>query len=118
VRWLADECVDAPLVRQLREAGHDVAYIVEGDAGATDGEIISRAHAESRLLLTEDKDFGELAFRWGRAVPGVVLLRVEPDNHALKRERLNVAIDRFGDALFGRFTVVEERRLRSRPLPG
>jgi len=69
VRWLADECVDAPLIRQLRDAGHDVAYIVEGDAGATDAEIISRAHAESRLLLTEDKDFGELAFRWGARCP-------------------------------------------------
>ena len=46
-----------------------MAYIVEGDAGATDGEIISRAHAESRLLLTEDKDFGELAFRWGVPCP-------------------------------------------------
>lgn len=118
MRWLADECVDAPLVRQLREAGHDVAYIVEGDAGATDAEIISRAQAESRLLLTEDKDFGELAFRWGRSVPGVVMLRIEPDNHPLKGTRLNAAIARFGDALFGRFTVVEESRLRSRPLLG
>jgi predicted nuclease of predicted toxin-antitoxin system len=111
-------CAAAPLVRQLREMGHDVAYIMEGDAGGTDAEIISRAHAESRLLLTEDKDFGELAFRWGRAVPGVVLLRIEPDNHALKGARLNAAIGRFGDALFGRFTVVEQGRLRSRPLPG
>jgi hypothetical protein len=54
VRWLADECVDAPLARQLRETGHDVAYTMEGDGGATDAEIIGRAHiANERKCLRE-----------------------------------------------------------------
>jgi predicted nuclease of predicted toxin-antitoxin system len=118
VRWLADECVDAPLVAALRRAGHDVFYIAESAAASTDAVIIKQAHDEGRLLLTEDRDFGELTFRWGRASSGVVLLRLEQANHLRKWERLAAAIQRFGDSMMGRFTVVEEARFRSRPLIG
>ena len=116
MRWLADECVDAPLVERLRAAGHDVVYVAESDAGATDVEIIRRAHDEGRVLLTEDKDFGELVFRRSQLVPGLVLLRIEPEDHALKWTRLGAVIGRFADSLFGRFTVVDEKKIRSRPL--
>jgi hypothetical protein len=71
---------------------------------------------EKRLLLTEDKDFGELVFRRERAVPGVVLMRINPENPALKAVRLAAAIERYGDGLFGRYTVIEGGRFRSRRL--
>jgi predicted nuclease of predicted toxin-antitoxin system len=79
--------------------------------------VTARAQAEQRLVLTEDKDFGDLVFRGGRPVPGVVLLRIDPAMHELKRARLDAAIDRFGEGLLGRYTTVEEARFRSRPLP-
>jgi len=110
VRWLADECVDAGLVGQLRAAGHDVRYIAEDASGSR------LAEAEARLVLTEDKDVGELVFRARLAVPGVVLLRIDPEQRAIKWERLEVAITRYGDGLFGRYVVVQASRLRSRPL--
>ena len=71
---------------------------------------------EGRLFLTEDKDFGELVFRFKRAVPGVVLLRIDPEKPHLKWTRLEAAIARFGEGLFGRYVVIEEARFRSRPL--
>jgi hypothetical protein len=76
------------------------------------------AHAErdARLLLTEDKDFGELVFRRGATVPGLVLVRIDPDRKLLIASRLETAIARSGSSLFGRYTVVEEARFRSRPL--
>jgi predicted nuclease of predicted toxin-antitoxin system len=116
VRWLVDECVDAALAGHLRDAGHDVVYIAEIEAGATDIEIIARAQDEGRLLLTEDKDFGELVFRQAMLAPGVVLLRIDPPKHSLKWSRLHAAIARFGESFFGRYTVIEEMRFRSRPL--
>lgn len=67
-------------------------------------------------MLTEDKDFGDLVFRRERAVPGVVLMRVGPENPALKAMRLEAAITRYGGGLFGRYTVIEEGRFRSRRL--
>ena len=78
MRWLADECVDAALVRRLRGAGHDVIYAAEVASEATDAQILRRANDEHRLLLTEDKDFGEFVFRLHMTVPGLVLLRVAP----------------------------------------
>ena len=116
MRWLADECVDAGLVARLRLAGHDVVYMAEVDAAASDVEVIDRAQRDDRLLLTEDKDFGDLVFRRGRPVPGVILLRVNPVMRSLKEGRLAAAIAQFGDGLLGRYTIVEEARFRSRPL--
>ncbi len=58
MRWLADECVDAALVDQLRTGGHDVDYMIEIAAGASDLEAIERAQREGRLLLTSSSSGG------------------------------------------------------------
>jgi predicted nuclease of predicted toxin-antitoxin system len=97
VRWLVDECVDAALVALLREAGHDAIYMSDVAPRATDVEVMNRAHRESRLLLTEDKDFGDLVFRQARPVPGIILLRTDSARRAHKGARLLAAIERFGD---------------------
>ena len=73
MRWLADECVPVPLVAFLRTGGHDVLYVAEAAAGLWNSDVIALALRERWLLLTEDKDFGDLVFRRGRAVPGVVV---------------------------------------------
>jgi len=117
VRWLADECIDAGLVLHLRAAGHDVIYTAEIAPSEDDFKVIARAQTEHRILLTEDKDFGDLVFRQAHPVPGIVLLRIDPASHGLKRVRLDATISRFGDDLFGRYVTVEEGRFRSRPLP-
>ena len=116
MRWLADECVDAALVSQLRGAAQDILYVAEVASGATDAEVLRRARNDSRLLLTEDKDFGELLFRLKLAVPGLVLLRLRPEQNLLKWARLEAAVGLFGDKLFGRYLVIEDTRFRSRPL--
>jgi predicted nuclease of predicted toxin-antitoxin system len=116
VRWLADECVSPFIVARLRDRGQDVLYIAETDPGAPDSDIVGRADRERRLLLTEDKDFGELVFRWHRPAPGIVLLRFFPEARDQKWPQLAAAIDRYGDALLGRYTVVENDRIRSRLL--
>jgi Domain of unknown function (DUF5615) len=60
VRWLIDECADAALAAFVHGAGHDVVYMSDVAPRAADHEVMSRADRESRLLLTEDKDFGDL----------------------------------------------------------
>ncbi|QQO30965.1 DUF5615 family PIN-like protein [Bradyrhizobium diazoefficiens] len=114
MRWLADECITVS--RALRAAGHDVLYIAEFAASLSDVEVIALASQQGRLLLTADKDFGELVFRRGQAVPGLILLRVDPGSGPLLRARLLEAVDRFGQGLFGRYIVIDEVRLRSRLL--
>jgi predicted nuclease of predicted toxin-antitoxin system len=116
VRWLADECVDAGLVTRLRSESHDVTYIAEVHASAADRQVLAMALSENRLLLTEDKDFGDLVFRSRMEVPGVILLRLGPQERHLKWDRLQATIAQFGESLFGRYVVIDEMRMRSRPL--
>lgn len=91
-------------------------YIAEFAASPSDVEVIALASQHGRLLLTADKDFGELVFRRGQAVPGLILLRIDPGNGPLLRAWLLEAFDRFGQGLFGRYIVIDELRLRSRLL--
>lgn len=116
MRWLVDECVDAELVKQLRHRGHDVAYVAADGSGSTDPQVVVRAREENRVLLTEDKDFGDLVFRFRLALPGVVFVRILPEDRAIKWARLRAAIEQFGTGLIGRYVVVEKSRMRSRPL--
>jgi len=75
LRILADESVEGEVVARLRGEGHDVAYVPESSASIRDDEVLARANAENQVLLTEDKDFGNLAFFYGSRSSGIVLLR-------------------------------------------
>lgn len=114
MKFLADECCDGALVLSLRMAGHDVRYVAEDMKGASDDAVLGAAVGEGRLLLTEDKDFGELALRFGRPVVGIVLLRIDPARREKKWPRLKALIAQFGDRLAGHYSVVLEDRFRFR----
>jgi predicted nuclease of predicted toxin-antitoxin system len=116
VRWLADECVSARLVRLLRDAGHDVVYAAEIAAGASDADLVALALQGGRLFLTDDKDFGELVIRRRWAILGVVLMRVASEHPQARWQRLQAAIDRFKEDLHGRYVVIEDARFRVRVL--
>ena len=76
MNFLADESVDRQIVDSLRQRGHDVLYVAEMEPGISDDAVLDLANQEGALLLTADKDFGELVFRLGRFAPGVILLRL------------------------------------------
>lgn len=117
MRWIADECVSARLVELLREAGYDVVYVAEMAAGASDTDLISLAQQGNRLLLTDDKDFGELVIRRRWSVPGLVLMRIASEHPQTRWKRLEAALSRFNEDLYGRYVVIEESRIRVRTLP-
>ena len=73
---LADECVDGEIVRRLRLDGHSVQYVAEMLPGVSDEIVLELANRERSLLLSVDKDLGELVFRQRRLMPGVVLIRL------------------------------------------
>jgi predicted nuclease of predicted toxin-antitoxin system len=117
MRWLADECVAAALVASLRAEQHDVSYIAEIASGLNDTDVLALARTEQRLFLTEDKDFGELVFRFQLPVPGLVLLRIDTTRPPhLRWNRLTAAITQIGEGLFDRYVVITENRIRLRPL--
>lgn len=75
MRFRADESCDFVVVTALRTVGHDVSAIVEINPGAEDEVVLALARSESRVLLTEDKDFGLLTYAGGQETAGVVLIR-------------------------------------------
>lgn len=116
MRLLANEKLPRAAVEALRALGHDVLWIAENCPSVRDEHVLDLAVRESRLLLTHDKDFGELAFRRGLpATSGVVLLRVAPVP-SLVTELAKKALSEHAD-FRGKFVVVEEGRIRERPLP-
>lgn len=117
MRLLADENFPKQAVEGLRVLGHDVFWVRTSMSGASDEAVLERAQEESRLVVTMDKDFGELAFRWGLpADSGVVLLRrpLLPPEEMVNR-LINVLSS--GTEWSGFFAVVEADRVRIRPLP-
>jgi predicted nuclease of predicted toxin-antitoxin system len=117
VRLLADENVPLPSVETLRASGHDVVAIGEESAGAGDPAVLARARAEGRLLVTFDRDFGELIFNQGAPVPpGVLFLRFLPTHPTEPAEVLALLLARPEVPLAGMFTVVDRDRVRQRPL--
>jgi predicted nuclease of predicted toxin-antitoxin system len=75
LNFLADESCDLAFVRVLRQNGYDVKAIVEVMPGASDLKVLESGFEERRILLTEDKDFGEWIFSQKSATAGVILLR-------------------------------------------
>jgi predicted nuclease of predicted toxin-antitoxin system len=114
--FLVDECCDADLVEALRADGHNVLYVMESMRGAADSEILTRAFAEERVLLTEDKDFGELTYRLRQPAFGIVLLRFGTKERALKISCLRNLIRLHGERLQGHFIVLDAEKHRIRPI--
>lgn len=76
MRFLIDECAGKRLANLLEKEGHDVLFAGDAMFSASDEEIIKKCEEDDRILVTDDKDFGELVFRLGRPIKGVILLRI------------------------------------------
>lgn len=101
-------------MERLRQDGHDVLYVAELSPSITDEEVLQQANARSAVLLTADKDFGELVFRQGLVHSGVVLLRLAGLANTTKAEIVaEVCRDRAAD-LIGAFSVVSPGQVRIR----
>ncbi len=114
---LADESVDRPIVERLRQEGHVVAYVAEFSPGITDDEVLQVANNSGALLLTADKDFGELVYRQGRVHAGVILLRLAGLPSAAKPNIVADVCRDHAPELAGAFTVVSPGMVRIRRGP-
>ncbi len=118
MQLLADENFPGTTVTVLRQQGHDVVWIRTDAPGSSDQEILARAQVEKRIILTFDKDFGELAFRCGLpATSGIILFRIPLSSPSSVTGIVTTAIATHSD-WSGLFTVVESDRIRTRPLAG
>ena len=114
MKFLADENVGLEVVKSLRNSGFDIKSVIEINPGATDAQILSMANEKNRILITGDKDFGELVYFGKLAYSGVILLRLKKDSLQNKINVLHKLLHHHLDQLKGTFTVVDESRVRIR----
>ena len=114
MKLVADEGVDRPIVLALRAASFDVTYYAEFAPSSEDEAILKHAQDEQTLLLTCDKDFGELVFRNKLVTAGVVLIRLTGVNAENKARIVTEALRAHGGEMLGSFAVISPGLLRIR----
>ena len=114
MKLLTDACIWGPTTAALRAAGLDVEWVGDWPADPGDREILERAHADGRVLVTADNDFGELAVRQGIPHSGIIRLAMTPV--ILEAEVCLAAIAAFErELLAGAIVTAAPRRMRLRP---
>jgi predicted nuclease of predicted toxin-antitoxin system len=111
MRFVVDECTGPPVAQWLRNQGHDAISIFDDARGADDDHVLSLAYNDGRVLITSDKDFGELIFRDHRPHHGVILLRLNNPsaaNSITAPERLFLQ----NQPLIAQFIVVTDAGIR------
>ena len=112
---LADEGVERQIVERLRRDGHTVLYIAEMEPSIPDDVVLERANQMTALLVTADKDFGELVFRERRlSSGGVVLIRLAGLSAGRKADIVSKAFEERGSEFAHAFTVISPGRVRTR----
>jgi len=115
--FLADENFPFPSIKLLRDASYRVITVIEEIPGAKDREVLKKANRENLILMTFDRDYGELIYRYNLPAPyGLLYFRFEPDTpEEPARILLNLLNDRHM-SLVSMFTTIERDRIRQRPL--
>lgn len=114
MKILADEGVDKPIVDQLRYSGFGVHYILETHGGINDEKVLQIANEEGRVLLTQDKDFGEMVFRLKKVHLGIILMRLGINTPIEKAHTVNYTLLEYGEKLVNAFTVIQTNAIRIR----
>jgi len=112
VRFPVDECTGPAVAKWLKELGHQVYSVFDEAAGMSDDDILSKASTEAWILITNDKDFGEMIFRERRPHNGVIFLRLADERSANKIAVLLNVLKNYSARLSGRFATVTETRVR------
>jgi len=117
MRILANENFPQAAVDALRLVGHDVWWVRTESPGISDREVLARADLDARVVVTFDKDFGELAFQYGLSAKcGIILFRIAMPS-PFRIAKIAVAALASRDDWPNHFAVVEDDRVRMTPLP-
>jgi predicted nuclease of predicted toxin-antitoxin system len=116
LRFLADVNIEKPVVDELERMGHNISWVTDLDRYLDDMSIFEIARKERRILLTNDKDFGEIVFRQKLIPTGIVLFRVKGQDVAKKVRLVKKLLAAHSDKIAKHFVVVAEEKVRFIPL--
>ena len=112
MRFLVDECTGPAVAEWLRSEKHDVFSVFDNAQGIADGDVLTKALAENWILITNDKDFGEMVFRERREHNGVIFLRLNDERSTNKIGVLRHLLENYSEKLPNQFVTVTETKVR------
>lgn len=112
LRFLIDENVDFPIVDYLKNLGFDVKTVVEIKRSLGDKEILTLANNGNRVIITNDKDFGQLIFREKLPHKGVILFRLLDESSEAKIKRLKEVFSKYENKFSSNFVVITGAKVR------
>jgi predicted nuclease of predicted toxin-antitoxin system len=116
MNFVSDENVDRRILERIRQDGHEVVSISDTSPRAIDAIVLDFAHRQGAVLVTEDKDFGDLVMWQRQLTSGVVLVRLSGLSPEAKAETVSVAIREHESEIPGSFTVISPGNVRIRRL--
>lgn len=112
MRFLVDECTGSKVANWLRQQNHEVFSVFDELRGMTDDEILSKASKENRILITNDKDFGEMIFREQRQHYGIIFMWLDDERSSNKITVLENLLENYADKIKDNFVAVTETKVR------
>jgi len=112
VEIIADESVDFGIIRALRKGNVAVYSILENNSGIDDVEVLKIAVNKKLLLLTEDKDFGELTYRLQKEHKGIILIRLMKIPRTERIITVVNVLNKYFSDMKNKFSVIDEKGLR------
>ena len=112
MRFLVDECTGSKVAEWLRVENYEVFSVFDQARGTTDDAILTKVFTENWILITNDKDFGEMIFREQRTHHGVIFMRLNDERTANKIEVLRRLLENYSEKLPEQFVVVTETKVR------
>ncbi len=106
LKFLVDECTGKRLSLLFKNAGYDVVFVGDWKPSASDEEVLQKANDDRRILITDDKDFGELVFRLEKPSTGVILIRTSTTNPAIRFHMLETLLK--STEVSGKFIVLKD----------
>ena len=116
MRFLADVNIEKRIVDFIRGAGHDVLWLPDYDCQLDDESLLRLAFSETRIVVTNDKDFGELTFLQRKPSAGIILFRINDQNVRVKITILKNMLLKYPDKFNNHFVVIARKRIRFIPL--
>jgi predicted nuclease of predicted toxin-antitoxin system len=112
IKIVADENVDYNIIIQLRNNNFDVYSILENNAGISDLEVLKITKQFNAILLTADKDFGEIAFKNKEMCKGIVLYRLHNHTNIEKANKIQILLEKYQSQLENSFVVLNKDKVR------
>ena len=114
MKFIADECIDRQIIDLLRKIGYEILYVTEIEPGISDKKVLDIANRESAVLITADKDFGELVFRQNKITSGIILIRLTGLQPDVKAAITASAIKEHREEIWNNFMVITSETVRIR----